>query len=190
VVLASTSAGRRHLLDRLGLEPLCVAPEVDEDAFKALSSDPAELARNLAREKALVVSRRGDASDVVIGGDQLVALDDQILGKPGTAQRAVEQLLAMSGRSHRLVTAVAVVHREEVREHVDITTLHMRELTRGELERYVQADFPLDCAGAYRIERRGIALFDRIESQDHTAIVGLPLIWLTGTLRELGVALP
>ena len=103
---------------------------------------------------------------------------------------AIDQLLHMSGRSHRLITAMTLCHAGQVWQHTDITTLHMRSLDRAAIERYVAADQPLDCAGAYKLEAQGIALFERIESADHSAITGLPLIALVSRLRELGVAIP
>ena len=189
LILASTSPYRRALLERLGVPFRCVAPRVDEEALKDDALAPGELARLLARAKA--ASMAGEVPDaVVIGSDQLVALDGRVHGKPGTVENAVEQLLAMAGRPHELVTAMAVWHRGKVVEHTDVTTLWMRPLTRAEAERYVAADRPLDCAGAYKLEARGIALFERIESGDHTAITGLPLIALTTILRDLGFAIP
>lgn len=126
----------------------------------------------------------------MIGSDQLVALAGRVFGKPGNAEGAVDQLAAMAGRSHDLITALAVWHEGRTILHTDVTTLHMRPLTRAEIARYVAADRPLDCAGAYKIEERGIALFERIDTADHTAITGLPLIALTTILRALGFAIP
>lgn len=189
LILASTSPYRRTLLERLGAPFRCVAPRVDEEALKDDSLAPGELARLLAKAKAASVVESVPHA-VVIGSDQLVALDGRVYGKPGTVEKAVEQILALAGHPHELVTAMAVRHRGMLIEHTDVTTLWMRPLTRAEAERYVAADRPLDCAGAYKLEARGIALFDRIESSDHTAITGLPLIALTTILRDLGFAIP
>jgi septum formation protein len=167
-----------------------VDPGVDESRFREQIPDPERLAERLAREKALAVAGRDHEDALVIGGDQLVAVDGRILGKPGSPERARDQLALLSGRAHRLVTAVAIVHRDLQLQHCDITTLYMRRLTPGEIERYVSRESPVECAGAYRIERGGIALFERIESADHTAIVGLPLIWVSQALRSLGIELP
>src|SRR6185312_16465853 len=114
----------------------------------------------------------------------------EVLGKPGTAERAAAQLARLAGREHVLVTAVALLHAGRIHEHVDVTRLSMRPLTAAQIERYVTADAPLDCAGSYRLEARGITLFERIDSADHTAIVGLPLIALTSMLAELGYPVP
>jgi septum formation protein len=191
LILASTSPYRRDLLSRLGLPFACRAPLVDEDALKpALAGlDPAEIALRLAVAKARSVAI--DAPEAtVIGSDQLVAFEGQVLGKPGTAEAAIAQLLAMSGRSHQLVTALAVCRDGHEQTHVDIATLTLRSLSRDEVARYVEADRPLDCAGAYKLERQGITLFERIEAADHSAITGLPLIALVTMLRACGYRVP
>ena len=189
LVLASTSPYRRALLERLGVPFRCVPPTVDEDALKDPALAPRDLARHLARAKAASVAADAPRA-VVIGSDQLVALDGRIHGKPGSVEAAVGQLLALAGRPHELITALAVAHDGRWSEHTDVTTLWMRPLTRAEAKRYVAADRPTDCAGAYKFEERGITLFERIESSDHTAITGLPLIALTTILRTLGVVIP
>ena len=189
LILASTSRYRKALLERLGLPFHSIDPGVDEASFHSPRFDPRALAESLALAKARAVADREPGS-VVIGGDQVVSLDGKILGKPGTVEAAVEQLLKLSGRSHELLTAVAVVGGSNITTWVDITRLTVRSLTRIECERYVLADLPTDCAGSYKLESRGIVLFESIESADHTAIVGLPLIALTTHLRSLGFAIP
>ena len=163
--------------------------KVDEDKRKAVMTSPRDLALALATDKVQAVARNHPHA-IVIGGDQLVSLENDVLGKPGTTENAIEQLLRMSGNPHDLITAIAVVHNGEISTHVDETRLWMRSLDRASAERYVLADQPLDCAGAYKIESLGIALFEKIESQDHTAITGLPLIAITRLLSEHGIAIP
>lgn len=188
LVLASTSPYRQALLERLGLPFTTEAPGIDESQAKKTMA-PEALAALLARSKALAVGgRRPDA--VVIGSDQVCAADERVLDKPGNAAAAVEQLLLLQGREHRLITAVAVAQGRNVVAFADVTWLRMRELDRAAVERYVAAERPFDCAGSYRIEQRGIALFEQIRSADHTAIVGLPLLRLARTLREFGFELP
>ncbi len=189
LVLASTSPYRRALLERLGVPFGCRAPAVDEEALKASLGPlpPEALAETLAAEKARSLAGPGL---VVIGGDQLVAFEGRVLGKPGTAERAVAQLLALSGRTHHLITALAVWHEGRIERHLDRAALTMRPLGRAEIERYVAADQPWDCAGAYKLEQRGIVLFERIDARDHSAITGLPLMALTSLLREVGFAIP
>ncbi|MCA9113822.1 MAG: septum formation protein Maf [Planctomycetaceae bacterium] len=189
LILASTSPWRREQLARLGLPFQCVDPAVDEDVWKARLTDPRELAGTLAREKARAVAAQHPEA-VVIGGDQLVSFGSTILGKPGTAEGAVEQLLQLAGQTHELLTAVCLCHHGRELNHLDVTRLTMRSLDRGALTRYVAADDPVGCAGSYMLEQRGITLFERIESADHTAIIGLPLIALTGLLRQLGFEVP
>jgi septum formation protein len=189
LVLASTSPYRRMLLERLGVPFRTIAPEFDESSVSGEGRTPQELAEFLAASKAERVSLR-EPSCTVIGSDQLVAVAGRILGKPGTVQQAEAQLEAMAGRLHELITAVVVRLGDQVFAHTDVTRMQMRELSRDEIARYVAHDSPLDCAGSYKLEGRGIVLFERIESGDHTAITGLPLIWLTTTLRRLGYAVP
>jgi septum formation protein len=187
VVLASGSAYRRELLRRLVSQFEVLPPEVDE------STQPGERceaqARRLAALKAGAVAAQRPAS-LVIGSDQVAELDGRALGKPGTASRAVEQLLACSGRTLVLHTAVCVIVLGErvARAHRDETRLRFRELTAVQAQRYVARDEPLDCAGSFKFEAGGIALFSQVDTADPTAIQGLPLIWLSECLASLGVA--
>ena len=206
--MASTSAYRRSLLERLGIPFEQIAPVCDERAIEAQhTGSPETLVERLAQEKAASVAQRYPHA-VVIGSDQCAAVDDTILGKPGTAERAVDQLALLSGRTHRLCTAVCVYQphaltgasgeNNERRDtspplhhtHLDVTSLTMRDVDRAALQRYVTRDQPLDCAGAYKLECSGISLFSGIQSNDHSAITGLPLIWLSQTLINLGFSVP
>ncbi|MGO9915666.1 MAG: Maf family protein [Isosphaeraceae bacterium] len=189
VVLASTSPYRRALLERLCLPFRCLAPRFDEDAVKAQEPDPRALAEQLAFAKA--ASLLADEPEAaIIGCDQLVAFQGRTFGKPGSADQAVEQLSAMAGQTHDLYTALVVVHRERVFRYTDVTTLRMRSLSRPAIKRYVSSDQPVDCAGSYKLESRGIVLFDRIQTDDHSAITGLPLVALVTILCELGFEIP
>jgi septum formation protein len=191
LILASTSPYRRALVERLGVPFRCVAPPIDEQALKAGwdGVHPRELAERLAAAKAAsIASVEPDAT--VIGGDQLVSLDGAILGKPGTTEQAVAQLRAMSGRTHELITAIHVAYMGRIYAQTDVTRLTLRSLTLDEIRRYVEMDRPLDCAGSYKLEARGITLFERIDSEDHSAITGVPLIALTTILRSIGFAIP
>ena len=189
LILASTSAYRRTLLQRLGLPFECKPPGVDELALAMPDDLPQILAERLAREKASAVAARyPDAT--VIGSDQMAVIGSTVLGKPGTVDAACEQLARLSGQTHQLITALCVIQEEQVLLHTDITRLSMRRLTAEEIKRYVAADNPVDCAGAYKIEERGIALFEKLETADPTAITGLPLMALTSILRSLGWCVP
>lgn len=192
LILASTSRYRREQLERLGLTFRSVAPACDEEAIKQskpAGTPPRELAEALALAKA--ESLRATLPEaVIIGGDQIAAIGDTILGKPGNVARAREQLTALSGREHVLVTAIAVVHRGHLWRHTDVATLRMRQLDPEQIHRYVDRDHPLDCAGSYKLERRGVALFERIACEDHSAITGLPLMALARILAEIGYRIP
>ncbi len=189
LVLASTSRYRGELLARLGVPFLAAAPDCDEDAYKARGLAPRELAETLALAKAESL-RAAHPGAAILGGDQLAALDGEILGKPGSEAAARAQLARLAGRTHTLFTAAALLAPGRVLRHTDVTHLTMRPLSAEQIARYVAADDPVDCAGSYKLERLGIALFERIESADHTAIVGLPLLALTSMLIEVGIVIP
>lgn len=186
LILGSTSRYRRELLERLRWPFEVAAPGVDETPHPGES--PAALARRLALAKARAVSA-AHPDAVVIGSDQVADLDGRSIGKPGTHERAVEQLRAMSGRSVVFQTAVAVVR--EVSGFVDEVlvpvTVRFRRLSGAEIEHYLRAEQPYDCAGSARSESLGIALLDAIESDDPTALVGLPLIRTAALLRAAGI---
>ena len=188
VVLASSSRSRRALLERLGIRFGQDAPRIDESALPGES--PRDLVLRLAREKAVAVSDAHPAA-IIIGSDQVAVRGDDILGKPGDRDTAIEQLLESSGQEVRFLTSVYVLDSRtgHTEQHVDVTTVRFRALTPQLVAKYVDRDRPLDCAGSFRAEGVGIALFKEINSQDPTALIGLPLIWLTGVLPGLGVAL-
>jgi septum formation protein len=190
LVLASTSAYRRELLGRLGVGFTALAPLCDEEALKIAGEDPAAQALRLAEAKA--ASLRAQAPDAfVLGGDQLVSFQGRCLGKPHTHANAVAQLEAMQGQQHSLLTAIVLLAPDgSLTRHLDTHVMTMRALSREELARYVARDRPLDCAGSYKIEAGGIALFERIEGADFTAITGLPLIALASLLRARGFSVP
>jgi septum formation protein len=189
LVLASTSRYRRDLLARLGLPFRAVAPLCDEEQLKRPGATPRVLAEELALAKAESLATV-EPHATIIGADQIAALDELALNKPGSVAGAVAQLTALAGRTHVLITAVAVTHHGRVLRHTDVTRLSMRRLTAEQIAQYVAADEPLDCAGSYRFESRGIALFDRLESADPSAIIGLPLMALASMLIDLGYSIP
>lgn len=191
LVLASTSQHRRALLARLRTPFTVAAPNVDEDALRDPALAPKDQALLLARAKANAVADGADhRGAAVIGSDQVCALEQEVLHKPGDAVRAVEQLLRLQGRMHELWTAVAIRHAGGEVTHVDHARLTMRALSRPQLERYVAHDAPWDCAGSYRLEAHGVTLFERIECVDHSAITGLPLQFVVRTLAQLGFEIP
>jgi MAF protein len=189
ILLASSSPYRRGLLDRFLVEFEAVSPDVDERNTEGL--EPAELARHLARAKAETVSA-SSRDALIIGADQLAVLDGQVLGKPGSHQKAVEQLLAASGKSVKFLTAVCMldpVTRKRY-EHTDETIVHFREFDRRLAEAYQRLDEPYDCAGSFKLEGAGFLLFESVKTDDPTALVGLPMIWISDRLLELGYLLP
>lgn len=189
LILASGSTYRRELLARLVSSFEVQIPGVDENLIKNSGRSPLQTACTLASMKAEAVAQH-QTDAIVIGSDQLVDLDGTILGKPGTPEQCRRQLQAMSGRVHRLITAVCVVTAAHRFEFAELIEMQMRPLLPAEIDRYIAQDTPMDCAGSYRIEAAGIALFDSIRTSDFTAIVGLPLLRLSRILRELGVPLP
>ena len=172
-MLASTSPYRRALLARLGVPFRCVPPRFDESSLDRGDRSPRELAEALALGKAGSIAAVEPAA-TIIGCDQLVALEGRIFGKPGTADRAIEQLTAMSGRVHELITAVVVLQGELRHCHTDVTVLKMRPLDRDEIARYVDRDRPLDCAGSYKVEEAGITLFETIATRTTRRSPGCP----------------
>lgn len=185
LVLASTSKYRAGLLRQLGWEFSAEAPGVDESELKTLELDPRDIALRLSRMKSEAVFHRNPRV-CVIGSDQVCAVGETIYGKPLSSDGAVRQLTELSGKTHELLTAVTVTWPQGQTSFLNVTRLHMRQLTREEIIRYVERDQPYDCAGSYKLEEHGIKLFERIDMDDHTAIIGLPLIELSNVLLELG----
>ncbi|WP_027070324.1 Maf family protein [Novilysobacter defluvii] len=189
LILASTSPYRRELLARLGLPFEAVAPGVEEAA--APDEPPARLAARLAASKAAAVAAAQPDGCWVLGSDQVADLDGQPLGKPGHREAAIAQLHAMSGRRVRFHTAVALQAADgTLLEALDTTTVVLRTLREPEIERYVDAERPFDCAGSFKVEGLGISLFEAVDNRDPTALVGLPLIATAGLLRQAGFAVP
>lgn len=188
VILGSTSRYRRALMERLHLPFDVQAPEVDESALPG--ETPAALAVRLALAKAQAVAERFPEA-VVIGSDQVADLDGEALGKPGDHARAGAQLRRMSGRTLVFQTAVAVVCRATGFVQQDLAPVRVvfRELGDDAIERYLRIEQPYDCAGSAKSEGLGIALLEAIDSDDPTALVGLPLIRTCRMLRAAGVAL-
>ncbi|MSP92240.1 MAG: Maf-like protein [Myxococcales bacterium] len=191
LVLASTSRWRLAQLARLGLKFACVKPAYAELPVAGLAARA--LIAHHARAKAMAVATLPQWSRAfVLGGDQGVVLGDgadaELLGKPGTEDAAVAQLLRLAGRRHDLVTSIALVGPGggTAWEHTDVTTLTVRLLTEPEARAYVRRDQPLDCAGSYRIEAAGPWLFEAIVGEDPTAIEGLPLLAVCRLLRAAG----
>jgi septum formation protein len=192
--LASTSAYRRTLLARLGVDFSIQAPGVDETPRPGERAP--ELVRRLARAKAEQVAARHPGA-WVIGSDQAAVLrgdagEEEIIGKPGSAEKCALQLRRASGRSLTFLTAVAVAPADggALIEFLDTTRVDFRVLDEATVDRYVARESPLDCAGGFRSEGLGIALCETIHSEDPSALIGLPLIRLAAALRDAGFAVP
>ena len=186
LILASTSRYRRELLERLRLPFDVVSPDVDETALPGEA--PPLLAQRLALAKARAVAQH-HPNAVVIGSDQVADLEGEAIGKPGTHERAVAQLQRMRGHAVVFQTAVAVVCAAKGFAGMALVpvTVRFRRLEDAEIERYLRAEEPYDCAGSAKAETLGIALLDAIESSDPTALIGLPLIKTCALLREAGI---
>jgi len=187
LILASTSRYRRDLLARLRLDFEVARPEVDESSLPG--ETPSVLARRLASAKAAAIAARSPHA-WVIGSDQVADLGGRSLGKSGGREAAIAQLREMSGRPVAFRTAVCLMRGGASFDAFDTTLVHFRHLDDAEIERYVDAEQPFDCAGSFKSEGLGIALFDAIETQDPTALIGLPLIATARLLREAGYPLP
>lgn len=190
LVLGSQSPYRKKLLARLGHPFIQVAPLVDEEALKRQSShlNGIELCRNLAKAKALsLVPAYSD--HLIIGSDQMALIDEngleKRLDKPHRPEAAAEQLRWLSGKTHRLVSAVCLSYRDKLVQFENQTVLSMRALSEADIHSYINEDMPIDCAGSYKIELGGIRLFTEIQTSDFTAIEGLPLLQLNQEIRAL-----
>jgi len=189
ILLASASRYRQGLLDRFLDDYETVASGIDETPLPG--EEPDAMATRLARAKAEAASST-DRDALIIGADQLAVLDGKVLGKPGDHSKAVEQLLAAAGKQVLFLTAVCVLDPASRRrfEHTDRTTVRFRQFDRRLADAYLHHDKPYDCAGSFRIEGAGFVLFESVTTDDPTALIGLPMIWLAGILQDLGYLLP
>jgi len=189
IVLASSSRYRQELLARLQLSFAVDVPDIDEAALAGETHR--QTAERLSLRKAQAVAQR-QPDAIVIGSDQVAELDGVAIGKPGSHERALEQLLAMQGRSVLFHTGLALIDTRDGQTRVDCvaTEVLFRRLPRAQLEHYLRLDTPYDCAGSARIESLGICLVEHVRSDDPSALIGLPLVRLCTLLATLGVSLP
>jgi septum formation protein len=188
LVLASTSPYRRELLQRLGLPFTTAAPDVDESALPG--ETPAALVQRLAECKARAVGRH--RAGLIIGSDQVASTGSDLLGKPGTHERAVAQLQSLSGKTVTFHTGLCLLDTAKDTLQLDEVpfSVEFRKLTAAQIERYLRREQPYNCAGSFKSEALGITLFARMRGDDPTALIGLPLIRLTDMLAAAGVTLP
>lgn len=186
LILASTSPYRRGLLERLGVPFTALPPRCEEHIDPALN--PTELVKQLALAKAASLSPEHPDS-IIIGSDQALVSRGRIIGKPGSSERAREQLREMAGGVHTFYTGLAVIDAANGLTFTDCVpfTVTLRRLTETEIRDYVSRENPVDCAGSFKIEGLGIALMEKMEGDDYTALIGLPLISLTSMLRRVGI---
>lgn len=186
LILASGSRYRRDLLTRLHVPFRVQSSEVNET--RRAGEAPPQLVTRLARAKATAVAAQFP-DDWVIGADQVAVSGGRVVGKPGGVAQSIAQLKAASGQTVTVLTAVCLMQRRDAKseQHLDETRVHFRSLGEAEIERYVALEQPFDCAGGFKSEGLGIALLDRIDAVDPTALIGLPLIWLSGALRRAGI---
>ena len=189
IVLGSTSRYRAELLQRLVSNFEQRAPGTDETTLAGEAAGARAL--RLAAEKARAAGA-GMQNALIIGSDQVAELDGSTLDKPGSVENACRQLTLSSGRIVRFHTALCLLDTRDGREHMhlDLTSVHFRHIERVEIERYIARERPLDCAGSFKCEGLGISLFERIDNQEPSALIGLPLIALARLLRQCAVALP
>lgn len=186
LILASTSPYRRELLGRLGLEFMTCSPQVDE------SRHPGESPRDLVLRLSEAKARAGAAqigAALIIGSDQVAVIGDEVLGKPGSEERARAQLTQLSAQRVTFLTGLCLYNSSQQRVQLDLVpfTVQFRKLSAQQIEDYVRREQPLNCAGSFKSEGLGIALFERMEGDDPTALVGLPLIRLVSMLEAESV---
>ena len=188
IVLASTSPFRHELLSRLALPFETAAPDIDESRLP--HEPPLDMVRRLSEAKARACRTARNA--LVIGSDQVATVGEDVLGKPGTHERAAAQLRHLSGRSVTFLTGLCLLNTATDEAHVEVIPflVQFRTLDEEQIERYLRHDQPYNCAGSFKSEGLGITLFERMEGDDPTALVGLPLIRLTDMLMKAGVSLP
>ncbi|MCQ4312714.1 septum formation inhibitor Maf [Stutzerimonas sp. VN223-3] len=189
LLLASSSPYRRELLSRLRLAFDWSAPQIDETAH--IGESPEHLVRRLASEKAQALTET-HPDHLIIGSDQVAVFEQQILGKPHTFERAKQQLKICSGKSVSFLTGLALLDSRNRTTQVDCVcfTVHFRVLEDQQIERYLHAERPYDCAGSFKAEGLGISLFRATEGTDVTSLIGLPLIRLVDMLNEAGIEVP
>lgn len=189
IILASQSPYRRDLLNKLNIDFDCMPSDFDESTLKREITDIPELTRQLAYKKAeIIANKHKDA--IVIGSDQVCSFEGQILGKTGSIEKSFEQLQKMQGKEHQLITSYVIINNGNVKYKTNTTKLTMRSLSDEQIKFYLTLDNPVDCAGSYKLELNGISLFKKIETEDYTAIIGLPLISLANDLILEGIKVP
>ncbi|MCB0415537.1 MAG: septum formation protein Maf [Bdellovibrionales bacterium] len=183
ILLASSSPYRKLQLENLGLQFDQASPLFDEESLKNTGLAPQELVQLLAVKKAESLKTQYP-DHIIIGSDQLLEFKGKIYGKPGSPDKALEQLRLLSGKTHSLMTSICALYKNEVKIHTDITQLQLKPLNKTQIHKYIELDNPLDCAGSYKIESKGLLLMQSIQSEDFSSIQGLPILKLFSFLDE------
>ena len=186
LILASTSPFRKKQLQELEINFKAIAPNFNEEEFKTDQIKPHDLVKLLAKGKASSLQVEYPHS-YIIGSDQLVNFNGEVLGKTASAEQATNQLMKLSGYPHELLTAICLVTPERIFEHVDITTIFIRKLEKDLAEEYVKKHETWNCAGAYKIECQPALIIEKLQTQDPTSIIGLPTFTLVSLLKALQV---
>ena len=189
IILASSSIYRKKLLERLGIPFECHSPNIDESQFNGES--PEELVKRLTVHKAEAIALH-HPSKLILASDQVAVLKNQIIGKPGSLPNAIKQLKSFSGNRVEFLTGVTL--RIDMKNYQNYlcskTIVKFRQLSRAQIERYLDKDLPLECAGSFKVESLGIALFESVKTNDPTSLEGLPLIAVCRFLQEAGIDIP
>lgn len=189
IILASSSPYKKELLMRLGIEFEVEDSGLDEDIYKETIKNPTKLTQILAKEKALLLHRKFQKA-VIIGADQICLFEGTIMGKTNSLEKSYEQLMKMQGKTHELITSYFIKSPDREVIRTNITKLTLRKLSSAQIKNYLSQDNPIDCAGSYKLELKGIGLMEKIETNDHTAIVGLPLLMIGNDLVDFGFSIP
>ena len=189
IILASSSTSRRKELGRLNIEFSVIHPQVDEDSIKHTETDHRQISRKLALLKARNVSLLHPEA-IVIGGDTVASFNRKLLSKPITMEKSFEQLRMLAGQEHSLFTSLVIIAKGEEYIHSVTAIMKMRDLSDEQIYRYIEIDKPLDSCGSYKLDALGISLFESIDCEDYTAIIGIPLIWTADILTQIGVSVP
>lgn len=187
LILGSSSKYRQNLLNRLGLTFTTLSPNIDESQLE--NETPAQYIERITKAKALALKNALDHNSILITSDQCATHNGEIIGKPHTRENAIEQLKRFSGQKVEFLTGLYVVnnHNQLNRYHLSTYTVTFRDLTALEIQRYIDIDTPFDCAGSFKCESLGVALFERMEGVDPTSLEGLPLIETCNSLRAVGL---
>jgi len=186
LILGSSSPFRKELLARLGMDFTTESPEINE--FRQSNESAEDLVRRLSIEKAKAIAANRENA-LIIGSDQVAIIDGEILGKPGTTEKAESQLQKASGKTVTFLTGLCLLNTRSGNYQVDIVpySVFFRDLTTEQIKSYVEKERPLNCAGSFKSEGLGVALFAKMEGEDPTALIGLPLIRLVSMLKEEGI---